>query len=79
MLDVQSCAIARSCIGKATAACHRMQKWNWDIARTWFPANLIFVGMLWSSFPALQLLGVGMVSSYHPHAEWIRLHISAAM
>jgi hypothetical protein len=38
-----------------------MQSWNWSIARTWLPVNLIFVGMLWSSFPALQLLGVGMV------------------
>lgn len=39
-----------------------MQGWNSQIARVWFPANCVFVGMLWSSFPALQLLGVAMVT-----------------
>lgn len=39
-----------------------MQGWNYQIAKVWFPANCIFVGMLWSSFPALQLLGVAMVT-----------------
>ncbi len=40
----------------------RVQPWNWQIAQSWFPANIVFVGMLWTSFPALQLLGVGMVT-----------------
>lgn len=39
-----------------------MQGWNYQIAREWFPANCVFVGMLWSSFPSLQLLGVAMVT-----------------
>lgn len=39
-----------------------MQPWSWQIARAWFPANIVFVAMLWTSFPALQLLGVGMVT-----------------
>ena len=38
------------------------QAWNWNIAKLWFPANCIFVGMLWTSFPSLQLLSVGMVT-----------------
>ena len=40
----------------------RAQGWNWRIARHWFPANCIFVAMLWTSFPSLQLLSVGMVT-----------------
>ena len=39
-----------------------LQGWNAEIAKVWFPANCVFVGMLWSSFPALQLLGVAMVT-----------------
>ena len=39
-----------------------VQGWNWQIARTWFPVNVIFVCMIWTSFPALQLLGVAMVT-----------------
>lgn len=39
-----------------------LEPWNWQIAQSWFPANIVFVGMLWTSFPALQLLGVGMVT-----------------
>ena len=32
------------------------------IVKVWFPVNLIFVGMLWSSFISLQLVGVAMVT-----------------
>jgi len=39
-----------------------LEPWSWQIARAWFPANIVFVAMLWTSFPALQLLGVGMVT-----------------
>lgn len=39
-----------------------LEPWNWKIAATWFPANVVFVCMLWTSFPALQLLGVAMVT-----------------
>ena len=39
-----------------------MQPFNLEIAKVWFPANCIFVGMLWTSFLPLQLLTVGMVS-----------------
>jgi len=38
------------------------QPFNLEIAKVWFPANCIFVGMLWTSFLPLQLLTVGMVS-----------------
>jgi len=40
----------------------RAQPFNLEIAKVWFPANCIFVGMLWTSFLPLQLLTVGMVS-----------------
>jgi GDP-mannose transporter len=39
-----------------------LQPWSWKVAATWFPANVVFVCMLWTSFPALQLLGVAMVT-----------------
>ena len=42
--------------------CHAAQPFNLEIAKVWFPANCIFVGMLWTSFLPLQLLTVGMVS-----------------
>jgi GDP-mannose transporter len=32
---------------------------KWSIVKIWFPVNLIFVGMLVSSFFALKLIGVG--------------------
>jgi hypothetical protein len=32
-----------------------LEGWNPDIARIWFPANVVFVAMLWSSFVALQV------------------------
>ena len=31
------------------------QDWSWEIAKVWLPANCIFVGMLWTSFPPLQV------------------------
>lgn len=37
-----------------------IEPWNWKIIQTWFPVNLIFVGMIWSSFFALKNLGVPM-------------------
>mmetsp|Transcript_20692 Transcript_20692/g.62364 ORF Transcript_20692/g.62364 Transcript_20692/m.62364 type:complete len:203 (-) Transcript_20692:750-1358(-) len=40
----------------------QLEPWNWTIASTWFPSNVVFVAMLWTSLPALQLLGVGMVT-----------------
>ncbi|KAL6763118.1 hypothetical protein V8C86DRAFT_2507702 [Haematococcus lacustris] len=33
---------------------------KWEIIKLWFPVNLLFVGMLVSSFFALKLIGVGM-------------------
>lgn len=42
--------------------CGCLQGWNYEIAKVWFPANCVFVGMLYSSFPSLQLLGVAMVT-----------------
>ena len=35
--------------------CGALQDWSWEIAKVWFPANCIFVGMLWTSFPPLQV------------------------
>lgn len=40
----------------------KLEPWSWKVAATWFPANVVFVCMLWTSFPALQLLGVAMVT-----------------
>jgi GDP-mannose transporter len=40
----------------------RLEPWNWRIVQIWFPVNLIFVGMIWSSFLALKKLGVPMAT-----------------
>ena len=36
----------------------RLEPWNWAINKIWFPVNLIFVGMIGTSFYSLALLGV---------------------
>ena len=35
---------------------------SFKIARVWMPVNLIFVGMIWTSFFALKNLGVPMAT-----------------
>jgi GDP-mannose transporter len=40
----------------------RVEPFNWKVVRVWFPANLIFVGMIVSSFLALKDLGVPMAT-----------------
>lgn len=40
----------------------KLEPWNFAIARLWFPVNVIFVGMIWTSFFALKHLGVPMAT-----------------
>lgn len=39
-----------------------LQPLKWDLVRIWFPVNLIFVGMIATSFYALASVGVAMVT-----------------
>ena len=38
----------------------KVEPFNWNIVKVWYPVNLIFVGMLVTSFWALKDLGVPM-------------------
>ena len=40
----------------------KVEPWNPAIIRLWFPVNLIFVGMIFTSFFALKNLGVPMAT-----------------
>ena len=40
----------------------KLEPWSFAIARLWFPVNVIFVGMIWTSFFALKSLGVPMAT-----------------
>lgn len=40
----------------------RLEPWNSSIVKVWIPVNLIFVGMIGTSFWALQSLNVAMVT-----------------
>ncbi|CAL5225658.1 g8517 [Coccomyxa viridis] len=40
----------------------KLEPWSFKIARVWMPVNLIFVGMIWTSFFALKNLGVPMAT-----------------
>ncbi|KXZ49837.1 hypothetical protein GPECTOR_19g288 [Gonium pectorale] len=40
----------------------KLQPLKWDLVSVWFPVNLIFVGMIGTSFYALKEVGVGMVT-----------------
>ena len=40
----------------------QLQPLRWELVKVWFPVNLIFVGMIGSSFYALKAVGVGMVT-----------------
>lgn len=40
----------------------QLQPLRWELVRIWFPVNLIFVGMIGTSFYALQHVGVAMVT-----------------
>ncbi|KAK9840936.1 hypothetical protein WJX81_001201 [Elliptochloris bilobata] len=40
----------------------KLEPWSFSIARLWFPVNVIFVGMIWTSFFALKSLGVPMAT-----------------
>ncbi|KAK9820437.1 hypothetical protein WJX72_010350 [[Myrmecia] bisecta] len=40
----------------------RLEPFSVKIVKVWFPVNLIFVGMIWTSFFALKLLGVPMAT-----------------
>ena len=40
----------------------RLEPFNLEIVKLWFPVNLIFVGMIWTSFFALKSLGVPMAT-----------------
>lgn len=46
---------------------------RWSIMRIWLPANLIFVGMIVSSFFALKLIGVGACDA-HIHTDTVYIH-----
>ncbi len=45
-----------------TAGFIRLEPFSWKIVQLWFPVNVIFVGMTWSSFAALKNLGVPMAT-----------------
>jgi GDP-mannose transporter len=40
----------------------KVEPFNWNIVRVWYPSNLIFVGMIITSFWALKDLGVATVT-----------------
>lgn len=40
----------------------KVEPFNWNIVRVWYPVNLIFVGMIITSFWALKDLGVATVT-----------------
>ncbi|EIE26589.1 GDP-mannose transporter, golgi apparatus [Coccomyxa subellipsoidea C-169] len=40
----------------------RLEPWNIKIVQLWLPVNVIFVGMIWTSFFALKNLGVPMAT-----------------
>jgi len=40
----------------------KVEPFNWEIVKVWMPVNLLFVGMLSSSFLALGRIGVAMVT-----------------
>ncbi len=46
-----------------TAGFIKLEPFSWKIVQLWFPVNVIFVGMTWSSFAALKNLGVPMATS----------------
>ena len=46
----------------ATLGFIRVERMNMAIVRLWFPVNLIFVGMIFTSFFALKALGVPMAT-----------------
>ena len=39
----------------------RLEPWNWNITKIWAPVNMIFVGMIGTSFYSLALLGVSQL------------------
>jgi hypothetical protein len=39
----------------------KLQSLDLQLVRVWFPVNLLFVGMVWTSFYALKYVGVAMV------------------
>jgi len=48
--------------GCSVAGAVKLEPWSFAIARLWFPVNVIFVGMIWTSFFALKHLGVPMAT-----------------
>lgn len=57
------CAVCVILVKVAEAAGFiRLEPFSWKICRLWFPVNVIFVGMTWSSFAALKNLGVPMAT-----------------
>ena len=54
------CAAFVSVCGAVGAV--KLEPWSFQIARLWFPVNIIFVAMLSTSFFALKELGVPMVT-----------------
>ena len=55
-----------ACVALVTASHHmgliHLERLNRDIVWLWWPVNVIFVGMIWSSFYSLKNLGVAMVT-----------------
>ncbi len=49
----------------------KLQPFKWELIKIWLPVNLIFVGMLGSSFYALAALGVGMVTVWKNVSNFI--------
>jgi GDP-mannose transporter len=49
----------------------KLQPLKWDLVAVWFPVNLIFVGMLGSSFYALQHVGVAMVTVWKNASNFV--------
>ncbi|BDA51640.1 GDP-mannose transporter [Coccomyxa sp. Obi] len=55
-----SCCIFVAVLSVLNLVC--LEPWNLEIVRLWLPVNVIFVGMIWSSFSALRNLGVPMAT-----------------
>ncbi len=62
------------CVSSQTLGLSRqvVEPLKWRIVQLWMPVNLIFVGMIASSFLALRLIGVGESNTHahtHTHAQ----------
>lgn len=58
------CALAVTLVKacEALGLIKQLQPLKWDLVKVWFPVNLLFVGMIGTSFYALAIVGVAMVT-----------------